>query len=80
LEKWRNLWIFSKSSFGVFVGNVCFLWQIGEFSEKNKTKPGDDLYKSSIILLCFWLHTRKTNIRYWKKIPILFSLVAIENL
>jgi hypothetical protein len=36
LENWQNLWIFSKSSFGVFVGNVCFLWQNGEFLEKNK--------------------------------------------
>jgi hypothetical protein len=37
LKNWGNLWIFSKSSFGVFVGDVCFLWQIGKFS-KQKTK------------------------------------------
>jgi hypothetical protein len=47
---------------------------------KKKKKTGDDLYKSLITLLCFWLHTGKTNIRFWEKIPILFSLVAIENL
>jgi len=36
LENWGNLWIFSKSSFGFFVGNVCFWWQTGEFSKKKK--------------------------------------------
>jgi hypothetical protein len=39
LQNWRNLWIFSKSSFGVFVGNVCFFvadWRI--FKKKIKKK------------------------------------------
>ncbi len=44
-------------SFGVFVGNVCFLWQTGEFSKKKKKKTGDDFYKYLIILLYSWLYT-----------------------
>jgi hypothetical protein len=36
-KSWGNLWSFSKSSFGgVFVGNVYFLWQTGEFSKKKE--------------------------------------------
>jgi hypothetical protein len=59
-------------SFGVFVGNACFLWQTGEFSKKKKKKKtGDDLYKSLIILLYSWLHTR--NIYIFGKILLFFS-------
>jgi hypothetical protein len=75
----RNLWIFSKSSFGVFVGNVCFLCKLANFRKK-KTKTCDNLYKFLIILLYSWLHTGKTNIRFWQIFTILFSLVVIENL
>jgi hypothetical protein len=59
LENWGNLWIFSISSFGFFIGHVFFLWQIGEFSKKKQKKTGDVLYKSLIIFLYSWLHTRK---------------------
>jgi len=79
LENWGNLWIFSKSSFGFFIGNVCFFWQTGEFFKMKKKKTSDDLYKSLIIFLYSWLHTRKKK-RFWQIFTILFSLVAIENL
>jgi hypothetical protein len=63
----------------VFVGNVCFLWQTGEFSKKKKKKTGDDLYKSLIILLYSWLHTREKN-KNWQNFTTLSSLVTIESL
>jgi hypothetical protein len=70
------LWIFSKSSFGVFLSNVCLLWQ-ANFQPKKKT--GDDFYKSLIVLLYSWFHTGKEN-KFWQNFTILLSLVAIENL
>jgi hypothetical protein len=56
----------------VFCGRLANFWP--------KKKTGHDLYKSLIILLYSWLHTGKTNIRFWQNFTILFSLVAIENL
>jgi len=58
---------FQNLSFGVFVGNACFLWQTGEFS-KRKKKTGDDLYKSLIILLYSWLHTRNIYMFFGKNL------------
>jgi hypothetical protein len=56
-----------------------FCGRLANFPKKKKKKTGDDLYKSLIIFLYSWLHTRKKE-RFWQIFTILFSLVAIENL
>jgi hypothetical protein len=56
-----------------------FCGRLANFRKKKK-QTGDDLYKSLITFLYSWLHTGKTNIRFWQIFTILFSLVVIENL
>jgi len=47
--------------------------------EKKKKKTGDGLYKSLIIPLYSWLHTRGKK-RFWQIFTILSSLVTTESL
>ncbi len=46
---------------------------------KKKKKTGDDLYKSLIILLYSWLHTREKK-KIWQNFTTLSSLVTIESI
>jgi hypothetical protein len=45
---------------------------------KQRKKTGDDLYKSLIIFLYSWLHTRGKK-KDFGKFLLFFSLVTIEN-
>jgi hypothetical protein len=57
-----------------------FCGRLANLKKTKKNQTGDNLYKSLIIFLYSWLHTEKTNIRFWQVFTIFFSLVAIENL
>jgi hypothetical protein len=48
--------------------------------QKKKTKTDDDFYKSLIILLYSWLHTRGEKKKFLAKFYYFFSPVMIENL
>jgi hypothetical protein len=81
LESWGNLWIFSKSSFGCLCRQCLFFCaKLVNFRKKRRKRTSDDLYKSLIILLYSWLHTKGKKKRFWQIFTILFSLVTIENL